>query len=74
MPNLALALAARNKLTLTPRMIAGDPKAFGALGRSVRWEIAAVALILTVTVALTTPTSPLGSTSPRAGVAAGGAA
>lgn len=51
-----MALAARNKLTLTPRVLAGDPHAYLAMRRAVRWEIAAVAVILTVTAALTTLT------------------
>jgi len=53
-----LALAARNKLTLTPRVQAGDPGALAALRGAVRVEIAAVVAILTVTAALTTLTAP----------------
>ena len=53
-----LALAARNKLNLTPRASAGDPDAVDALRGAVRLEIAAVVAILTVTASLTTLTAP----------------
>ena len=53
-----LALAARNKLRLTPRVLAGDPNALAALRGSVRWELGAVVAILTLTAALTTLTAP----------------
>jgi putative copper resistance protein D len=53
-----LGLAARNKLTLTPRVLAGDPDALAALRASVRFELGAVVLILTLTAALTTLTAP----------------
>jgi putative copper resistance protein D len=53
-----LGLAARNKLRLTPRAQAGEPGALAGLRASVRWEIAAVVVILTVTAALTTLTAP----------------
>jgi putative copper export protein len=53
-----LALAARNKLKLTPRVQAGDPNALTALRASVRVEIAAVVAILTVTAMVTTLTAP----------------
>lgn len=53
-----IALAARNKLTLTPRVTAGDPHAYLALRRSIRWEIAVAIVVLTVTATLTTVTAP----------------
>jgi putative copper resistance protein D len=53
-----LALAARNKMRLTPRVLAGEAGALAALRASVRRELIAVVLILTVTAALTTLTAP----------------
>ncbi|MGR3436229.1 MAG: copper resistance D family protein [Shimia sp.] len=56
-----LALAAHNKLRLSPALAAGDPAAGRRLARSIEWEVAAVAAILTLTAILTivTPLPPV---------------
>jgi copper resistance protein D len=55
---LLLALAAFNRLRLTPRLRAGDMAAVGAFGRSVMAEIVLALIILSVTAAMTTLTGP----------------
>ena len=49
-----LCLAAFNKLRLTPRLLAGDVRAFRGLGISLRLELLLGALILAVTATFTT--------------------
>lgn len=53
-----LGLAARNKLRLVPSLVAGEGGASDRLRRSIRWEIVAVALILSATATLTSITTP----------------
>jgi putative copper resistance protein D len=53
-----LALAALNKLRLTPDLLAADPDSGRRLRRSIGWESALIAAILVTTAALTTVTSP----------------
>jgi putative copper resistance protein D len=53
-----LALAAFNKLRLTPRVAAGDAAATRSLRRSVAAELGAATLVLMATAALTTLTGP----------------
>lgn len=53
-----LALAALNKLRLTPRVAAGDAAATRSLRRSVAAELVAASLVLMATAALTTLTGP----------------
>jgi putative copper export protein len=53
-----VCVAAFNKLSLTPRLLAGDPRALGALRRSIRLELALGALILLATATLTTIAGP----------------
>ena len=53
-----LALAARNKLDLVPALARGEAAASAVLRRSIAWEGAAVAIILLLTAALTTITTP----------------
>jgi copper resistance protein D len=53
-----LCLAAFNKLSLTPRLLAGDTRALQALRTSIRLELLLGALILLATAALTTITGP----------------
>ena len=48
-----LGLAALNKLRLSPALAAGDPAAGRRLARSIEWEVALVAIILTLTAVLT---------------------
>ena len=55
---LLLALAAFNKLRLTPALLAGDAWAGVRLRRSIRLELAAVMAILATTAVLTTVASP----------------
>lgn len=55
---LLLALAAVNKLRLTPLLVAGDQSAIGRLRRSIRAEMTFAALILLVTAAFTTVVGP----------------
>lgn len=55
---LLLALAAMNRLRLTPRLRAGDAAAVRIFGRSVMAEIVLALLILSVTAAMTTLTGP----------------
>ncbi|WP_299821628.1 CopD family protein [uncultured Jannaschia sp.] len=52
-----LGLAALNKLRLSPALAAGDPTAGRRLARSIEWEVAAVAVILTLTAVLTIVTA-----------------
>jgi putative copper resistance protein D len=52
-----LGLAALNKLRLSPALAAGDPTAGRRLARSIEWEVAAVAAILTLTAVLTIATA-----------------
>lgn len=52
-----LSLAALNKLRLSPALAAGDPAAGPRLARSIEWEIAVVAIILTLTAVLTIVTA-----------------
>jgi len=67
-----LSVAAFNKLSLTPRLLAGDTRALQALRTSIRLELLLGALILLATATLTTITGPpaLGR-GPDAGVARG---
>jgi copper resistance protein D len=53
-----VCLAAFNKLSLTPRLRAGDTRALQALRFSIRLELLAGVLILLTTAALTTVTGP----------------
>lgn len=53
-----LGLAAKNKLRLVPALASGDPSASGNLRRSIRIEIAFVAIILMATATLTSITTP----------------
>ena len=53
-----LALAALNKLRLVPALKRGEPGASTALRHSIAWEAVAVVLILLLTAALTTITTP----------------
>jgi copper resistance protein D len=53
-----LCLAAFNKLSLTPRLLAGDTLALQALRTSIRLELSLGALVLLATAALTTITGP----------------
>ena len=53
-----LALAALNKLRLTPALRAGDPRATVRLRRSIRMEVLAVLAILVTAATLTTVASP----------------
>jgi putative copper export protein len=53
-----LSLAAFNKMTLTPRLLAGDASALRSLRRSVHAEAALAAFILITTAALTTLIGP----------------
>jgi copper resistance protein D len=53
-----LCLAAFNKLSLTPRLLAGDTRALQALRTSIRLELLMGGLILLATAALTTVTGP----------------
>jgi putative copper resistance protein D len=53
-----LAVAAVNKLYLTPRLLRGDPRAFTQFRRSVQTEMAVGALILLITAAFTTLAGP----------------
>jgi putative copper export protein len=53
-----LCLAAFNKLSLTPRLLAGDARALQALRTSIRLELSLGGLILLATAALTTVTGP----------------
>jgi len=55
-----LALAALNRLRLTPRMRARDASAAQAFGRSVLVEIVLALIILSITAAMTTLTGPGG--------------
>jgi putative copper export protein len=55
---LLLALAAMNRLRLTPRLRAGDTAAVGVFGHSVMAEIVLAFIILFVTAAMTTLTGP----------------
>lgn len=55
---LVLAVAAYNKLRLTPRLLAGDAAAVRALRLSIRIELALIGAILITTAILTTYTSP----------------
>jgi putative copper resistance protein D len=57
---LLLALAALNRLRLTPRMRARDASAAQAFGRSVLVEIVLALIILSITAAMTTLTGPGG--------------
>jgi putative copper export protein len=57
---LLLALAALNRLRLTPRMRARDASAAQAFGRSVLVEIVLALIILFITAAMTTLTGPGG--------------
>ena len=56
-----LALAAVNKLTLTPALLAAAPKSGARLRRSIRVEAGLVAGILVTTAALTTLSAPPGN-------------
>jgi putative copper export protein len=53
-----LALAGYNRRRLTPRVLAADSTAVGALHRTIGIELALIAAILTITAILTTYTSP----------------
>jgi putative copper resistance protein D len=53
-----LCLAAFNKLSLTPRLLAGDTRALQALRTSIRLELLLGVLILLATATLTTVTGP----------------
>ena len=53
-----LALAGYNRRRLTPRVLAGDSTAVGALHRTIGIELALIAAILTITAILTTYTAP----------------
>ena len=53
-----LCLAAFNKLSLTPRLLAGDTRALQALRASIRLELLLGGLILVATAALTTIAGP----------------
>jgi putative copper resistance protein D len=53
-----LALAARNKLRVTPRLQAGDAAGVQVLHRSIKFEMLLGALILIVTATFTTVTGP----------------
>jgi copper resistance protein D len=53
-----LALAAFNKLRLTPRLAAGDPAAVRALRRSIAAEMAMAGAVFFATAALTTLSGP----------------
>jgi putative copper resistance protein D len=53
-----LALAARNKLRVTPRLQAGDAAGVQVLRRSIKFEMLLGALILIVTATFTTVTGP----------------
>jgi putative copper export protein len=53
-----LAVAGYNRRRLTPRLLAGDGAAVGALRRTIGIELALIALILTITAILTTYTAP----------------
>ena len=55
---LLLALAAMNKLRLTPALLAGDKTAIAKLRRSIGAEMSLGALILLVTAAFTTVVGP----------------
>jgi putative copper export protein len=53
-----LPLAGYNRRRLTPRLLAGDSAAVGALHRTIGIELALIAAILTITAILTTYTAP----------------
>jgi putative copper export protein len=53
-----LALAGYNRRRLTPRLLAGDGTAVGALRRTISVEMALIAVVLAITAILTTFTSP----------------
>jgi putative copper export protein len=53
-----LALAGYNRRRLTPRLLAGDGAAVGALRRTISIELALIAVVLAITAILTTFTSP----------------
>ncbi|PWR02347.1 copper-binding protein [Meridianimarinicoccus roseus] len=55
-----LAMAALNRLTLTPALLAARPDASARMRRSIRAEAALIAGVLLVTAALTTVSSPPG--------------
>jgi putative copper export protein len=57
---LLLALAALNRLRLTPRMHSRDGSAAKAFGHSVLAEIALALLVLAITASMTTLTGPGG--------------
>lgn len=53
-----LALAGYNRRRLTPRLLAGDGTAVGALRRTISVEMGLIAVVLAITAILTTFTSP----------------
>ena len=53
-----LSIAARNKLTLTPRLLAGDMRAVADFKRSIKAEMLLGAMVLLLTAAFTTITGP----------------
>jgi putative copper export protein len=53
-----LAIAGYNRRQLTPRLLAGDKSAAGALRSSINAEVALIAVVLAITAILTTYTSP----------------
>ncbi len=53
-----LSIAARNKLTLTPRLLAGDVRAVADFKRSIKAEMLLGAAVLLITAAFTTITGP----------------
>jgi putative copper export protein len=53
-----MALAAYNKLKLTPRLMAGDPAAMIGLRKTAGAELAVIAVVLAATAILTTYSSP----------------
>jgi len=53
-----LALVARNRFILTPKLLAGETEASAAMARTIRAEIRLLLLVLAATAALTTWTSP----------------
>jgi copper resistance protein D len=65
-----LCLAAFNKLSLTPRLLANDARAVRALRASLRLELSLGVLILLVTATLTTVTGPPALEEGRAAAAA----
>lgn len=53
-----LALAARNKLSLTPVLMAAEPSAAARLQRAIKWEAVLIATILIVTAIFTSLSAP----------------